>query len=266
MDINALKRKIDGPWTSPAIAKDMMSSIQLDAIRNIFSTLPEIMRVRILLALLYFDDEKRSEFTVGIKKLLQLASNDETEAVYITAGLVDKKLFSESVSSDNIRVKSTKKLENVTNEVLQKIDSIITDMTISESSIYFLPLDWQCITTNPGKEISKQIEHGHFKFVPSKPDLLTREQNILQKNAAERKRHTQVMYRSKPATVTDSSNVNIAAANSSKLNLPSVSAKPISSKSSAFKAEPIKKMSLNELKERNEKELGGKRKFDATTK
>jgi hypothetical protein len=45
-----------------------------------------------------------------------------------------------------------------------------------------------------------------------------------------------------------------------------VSAKPISSKSSAFKAEPIKKMSLNELKERNEKELGGKRKFDATTK
>lgn len=266
MDINAFKRKIDGPWTSPVIAKDMMNSVQLDSIRSIFSTLPEIMRVRVLLALLYFDDDKRSEFTVGIKKLLQLASTDDAEAVYITAGLVDQKLFSESVSSDNIRVKSAMKLENASIEVLQNIDSIIEDTAISDSSMYFLPLDWQYITPSTGKEISKQIAHKDFKFIPSKPDLLTREQNILQKNAAERKRHTQVMYRNKPTTVTDSSNVNIAAANSSKLNFPSTGAKPTSVKPSNIKSEPVKKMSLNELKEKNEKELGGKRKFDATSK
>jgi len=97
-DFYSLPKKLQQAWSSGTVTRQLNLSL-LDDVYSNWHKMEKKVKMRILLSFLGLDASKKQELSSALKKLLQLAREEETTEAWVsvTAQLVHERLFGTSI-------------------------------------------------------------------------------------------------------------------------------------------------------------------------
>ena len=177
-DFYYLPKKLQQAWSSGTVTRQLNLSL-LDDVYSNWHKMEKKVKMRILLSFLGLDASKKQELSSALKKLLQLAREEETTEAWVsvTAQLVHERLFGTSI---DISAASENGFadRDFLKETTETIIDRLVEWSSSESSndsTYFQPLEFRYLESSwVSSQMSEEIVNNEFHFSGSVPDFIAK--------------------------------------------------------------------------------------------
>jgi len=178
-DFVSLPKKLAMAWSSSTLTRQLSLSL-LDDVHSNWHKQEKKVKMRILLSFLGLDAAKKQELSSALRRLLQLARDEETTEAWVclTAQLVHERLFGVSMESGNGDTESGFGHRDLVKETTETIIERLVAWSSNESSndsSYFQPLEFRYLQSSwVSAQLSDSIVNQDFHYTGSAPDFIAR--------------------------------------------------------------------------------------------
>ena len=178
-DFVSLPKKLSAAWSAGTVTRQLSLSL-LDDVYSNWAKQEKKVKMRILLSFLGIDNSKKQELSSALRRVLQLAREEETTEAWvsITAQLVSERLFGVSMEIGPEGEAGGAGDRDLIGETTETIIERLVEWSCNDSandSIYFQPQELRYLQSSWASALLKEaIVNNEFHYSGSVPDFIAR--------------------------------------------------------------------------------------------